>query len=183
MRLAALFLVMAVCGTSIAAPAPFLESSVPDAMLETGSKARTDALLRWLKASDLAQAVHGQPVLPASFAGKLKAIPKDGFRVVLRLQGGARTEDRALFKKLVARVSRAEAKRDVGIAGSGRIAAEQQLLVRKLALIRGGGRGGLVRGGGLAGSEVLALEQYVQHAQDSDIRANPPRLVKGPSRR
>src|SRR5215813_8487987 len=99
MRLMALALVAVLCGTSLAAPAPFLESTPLEAALETGSKERADALLRWLKSPDLAQAVlPGQAALPALFASKLKATPTDGFRVVVKLQGASAGE-RTLFNK------------------------------------------------------------------------------------
>src|SRR5262249_19541939 len=145
MRLAALVLVLAVCGTLNAAPAPFLESSVPEVVLETGSKERTDALLRWLKAPDLARAVlPGQPAPPPSFAPKLKATPKGGFRVVLKLQGGARPAERALFEKIVGKVSTTKPR---PVTVEGRVAEIQLKQAAVMWRVRagGGGRGG--RGG------------------------------------
>jgi hypothetical protein len=163
MRLAAVGLVMAVCGTLNAAPAPFLESRPAEAVLETGSKERTEALLRWLKAADLAQALlPGQSALPASFTAKLKAIPGDGFRVVLRFQGSARPGERALFEKLVGKVSTTTTRPALAETRT----AEAQLKMRAI----------IWRGG------PPVLQPYKQ-MQDQDIRANPPRLVSGPDRR
>jgi hypothetical protein len=176
MRLAALSLVAILCGISLAAPAPFLESRSPEAVLETGSKQRTEALLRWLKAADLAQAVlPGQSALPAPFASRLKATQKDGFRVVIKLQGGARTEDRALFNKLIGKVTARPTVANAEMAA--RMRAEQMeraMIVQKLVVIRG-------RGGRIA-ADGAYLERLKQQIADQEIRANPPKLVVGPSR-
>lgn len=179
MRLTATALVAVLCSTTLAAPAPFLESTVPEAVLETGSKERTEAFLRWLKAADLAQAIlPGQVALPAGFSGKLKAVPQAGFRVVLKLQGGARAEERALFEKLVGKVT---ARAGGGVMADRRTAEvqlEQQMLVRKMLIVRrAGGRAGRFGGG------EMALGRYLKQIQDQEIRANPPRLVAGPARR
>jgi hypothetical protein len=177
MRLAALFLVVAVCGTSIAAPAPFLESSVPEAVLETGSKERTEALLRWLKAADLAQALlPGQSALPASFASKLKAIPKDGSRVILRFQGSARPVERALFEKLVGKVSTTTPRPALADTRTAEARVKMRAVIWRGGALRAG-RGGVVLGDG------VEWQQALQQMQDQDIRSNPPRLVSGPARR
>jgi hypothetical protein len=165
------------CGTSLAAPAPFLESASPEAVLETGSKERTDALLRWLKATDLAQAVlPGQSALPAPFASRLKVIQKDGFRVVVKLQGGARADERALFNKVIGKVTARPTVANAEMAA--RMRAEQMeraMVMRKLVLIRG-------RGGRIA-ADGAYLERYKRQIEDQEIRANPPRLVSGTARR
>jgi hypothetical protein len=181
MRLAALLLMAALCGTLSAAPAPFLESRPAEAVLETGSKERTEALLRWLKAADLAQALlPGQSALPASFTAKLKATRTTGFRVVLKFQGSARAEERALFKKLIAKVTRAEVRGDARALVEDRLSRQrhrQQILLRQLALVRGGGRIRALR------DRDMELERAFQDLQDQDIRIHPPRLVTGPARR
>lgn len=177
MRLAAMALLTALCGSGLAAPAPFLESAVPEAVLETGSKERAEALLRWLRATDLAQAVlPGQSALPGTFVGKLKATQKGDFRVVLKLQGGARAEERVLFERLVGKVTARPDTRNAELVASleaGR--AHREAVVRKLAMVRG-------MRGRFRGDEKY-LERYLQQIQDQEIRANPPRLVVGPSRR
>src|SRR5262249_41495156 len=162
MRLAALVLVMALCGTAFAAPAPFLDSSVSEAVLETGSKERTDALLRWLKAPDLAQSVlPGQSALPTPFVAKLQALPQDGLRqVVLKLQGGARPEERALFQKLVGRVTTAVRDPRQSLAVTAEAQLKRQVIFNRIAVRRGMARGGVRLG------DELESKAFVQQLHD-----------------
>jgi len=167
------FLCAALAATvATAAPAPFVESSVAEATLETGNQLRTEAFLRWLTAADLAaQLTPGKAALPASFASKLKTSVQGG-RVTLRIEGSARPDERALFKALLAKVSAHPA-----AAGDARHVAMQQemnaegVMINRKMILLGGGRGR--RWGG----EMIDMEQYQRQMFDQEIRGNPPRLV------
>jgi hypothetical protein len=173
MRLSAAFGVLFLAGLAQTAPAPFIESAVPEAVLETGSLQRALSLERWIKAADLAQQLTpGKSALPADFLSRLKVhFQTESGRAVLRLRGSASPADRALFKALVARVSR------TGTPGPDAVIRtqleEQILLQRKVALLGGGMRGRAWRGG----FDELDMMIYQQEVEDAEIRANPPKLV------
>ncbi len=174
MRLLATFGVLCLTGLASAAPVPFIESAVPEAVLETSNQQRSEALLRWLKAADLAQQlVPSRSALPSEFTSRLKAeIQPGGGRVVLRLQGAARPDDRALFKALVGKVTRTGAVDPRLAMMQAQLVEEQVMINRKMLILRGGAMGGRVWRG-----DDFDMEQYQRQLADQEIRANPPKLV------
>jgi hypothetical protein len=166
--MAALSIVI-VAGMASAAPMPFIESKVPEAVLDTGNQQRAEALQRWLTAPDLAQQLlPGRAALPADFASRLKAdIQAGGTRVTLRLQGSARPDERALFKALVARVTRPGASDPNAELLRAKMMEEQMIVNRKMIIIRGGGMM----------PEGVDMQELQKQMADQEIRANPPKLV------
>lgn len=170
MRIGAILFLGLAANLASAAPTPFVERAVREAVLETGNNERTQALLRWIKATDLAATVApGKGALPPSFLAKLKMdVKPGGGQVVLRLDGAGTPDERAMFKKLLATVTRPAAghKHDLAIQ-----AGEAEIMVMRRKVIMMGGRGGRFRG------DDIEFERYRQQQIDAEIRANPPRLV------
>lgn len=176
MQRVALALVAMLCGTSVAAPVPFVERKAPEAVLETGNKQRADAVVRWAKSPDLAQMVEPDAgKLPESFLKKLK-FKTTRNQVVLRLEGSSRPEERALFEKLVKALTK-PVNQPPQSGPMDEVEAVQQIKIQQI--------NGRVRFGGRRGGREMdpAMQKLQEQMADREIRSNPPRLIAGPTLR
>jgi len=152
----ALVVMLVAARLAVAAPMPFVESRAPEAILETGTAQRAEALKRRLASAEIA------------CKGITAEVREGGKYVVMRLAGEITPERRKKFGLAVASVTR---KPDGG--------EEQMLILRRGRLLIK--NVGFVLDQDLGSPEFPEQDMIGTH--DLDIRLSPPALVKPAARR